>query len=323
MVLIIHYGALGDFVVSFPALLRLKQSYSQIDVICQNKLGKLGRDLNVIDKWFPIEARYFASLYSDPVDQKIKDILNAYKEIILFSFSKDLEQKINNLTGKNIHRIPPRPDATHRIHVTEHILLGLERCGLFESPAKDYGSILPPAEYSDRKNTSYDIRSYDIGRILIHPGSGSRKKNWPVQNFLKIEAILRTNNMKPEFILGPAEDFLAGELMKQPDINRRVHIVSDLSELAVLLKTAVGFIGNDSGVSHLSAFLGLPTVTVFGPSDPMRWRPVGPAVKAVRPDLDCIPCFENNKNNCDSMECLNKTTPEIVIDAFYTLTSSR
>jgi ADP-heptose:LPS heptosyltransferase len=133
-------------------------------------------------------------------------------------------------------------------------------------------------------------------------------------NFLEVEAILKADGLKPEFILGPAEADLVDEL-QHPD--RTVHALSDLLDLTVLLKSAGGYIGNDSGPSHLAAFLGLPATVIFGPADPKRWTPVGRNVAIVRPEMECRPCFETEKANCDDPKCLTKTTQQQVIRAFY------
>jgi heptosyltransferase-3 len=316
--LIIHQGALGDFVAAFPAITRLKKMFSQVDAFCQSELGKLACKLNVVDSGFPIEAPYFSSLFADAVDPRIKDILHAYQEILLFSFSEQLEQTIVKSIGKNVHRIPPRPDIDQRIHVCEHISSHLIKCGLLDRSSSANNFISAPAGHDDKGN-----RQHDQPVILLHPGSGSRKKNWPTHNFLKIEDMLRSDNKKPEYILGPAEASLTGQLLKKQDVNRRVHEVYHLCELVELLKAADGFIGNDSGVSHLAAFLGLPTLVIFGPSDPLRWKPVGPAVRTVRPALDCTPCFETKDKNCEERKCLSQTSPEDVINAFHILTSSK
>jgi heptosyltransferase-3 len=92
---------------------------------------------------------------------------------------------------------------------------------------------------------------------------------------------------------------------------------SDLAELAALLESAGGYIGNDSGASHLAAYLGLPTTVIFGPADPARWAPFGRAVAIVRPGLQCRPCFETDKANCDDPQCLEDIRPHEVLEAFY------
>jgi ADP-heptose:LPS heptosyltransferase len=316
--LIIHQGALGDFVATFPAIIRLKKMFSRVDAFCQSELGKLACKLNVVDRGFPIEAPYFTSLFTDAVDTRIKDIFHVYQQILLFSFSEQLKQTIVKSIGKIVHRIPPRPDVDHRIHVCEHISSHLIQCGLFDRSNAANNFISTSAGHDGEGKQQHKSRI-----ILLHPGSGSRKKNWSLHNFLKIEAMLRSENREPEYILGPAETSLIEQLPPKQELNRKVHEVYHLCELVELLKAAGGFIGNDSGVSHLAAFLGLPTLVIFGPSDPLRWKPIGPAVRTVRPPLDCTPCFETNAKNCKEVKCLSQTSPEDVINAFHTLTSSK
>jgi len=312
--LIIHQGALGDFVMTFPAIRRLRKQFNQIDVFCQDELGKMAQKLRVIDNWLPIEAPYFSSLYSNTVDSRTASIFQAYDKIVIFSFSTQLEQSVRGITRGSVHRIPPRPEVSQRIHVAEYILHQLVNCGLLKAPNASNGSILQSIEYPDQRSESYGPK-----RIILHPGSGSRKKNWPLQDFLRVESMLKSSHFKPEFILGPAEIFMAEDLQKEKAPIRRIHIIEDLTELAGLLKTSGGFIGNDSGVSHLAAFLGLPTVTIFGPSDPLRWKPIGRVVKAVLSEPDCGPCFETDKADCDEMECLLRITPEMVMNSFFKL----
>jgi heptosyltransferase-3 len=316
--LVIHHGALGDVVATFPALLKLKKKYGRMEMLCEGKIGQLARFLDIVDDHFPIEAAAFATLYSGRVDPVVKNILLEYDKIVLFSRARDLQSVLFSITGKAVCRIQPQPDIDQKIHVTEHALSNLVRCGFLEKTDVDTGSILSSAVYPDRRDPNFD-RS----RILIHPGSGSRKKCWPVSNFVRIARSLRARGKRPEFILGPAEydlaEILTRQFFQQDEYHGTVYRMDNLTELALRLKASGGFIGNDSGISHLSAFLGLPTVAVFGPSDPQRWRPVGRNVTVVRPELDCSPCFETDGDGCEKMECLSRTSPEDVLKAYDSL----
>ena len=303
--LIIHQGALGDFILTFPALIRLRKYCDAIDVLCQSGIGKLVKALGLVEKWYPLEAAYVASLFSDRIDLKIKTLLAPYANIILFTLSDQLEQTIRHLTSVPACRISPKPPEYVRTHLTEFVLKNLINCGLIKSSDAVLDDIPLP-------NLRGQPKSRD--RILLHPGAGSKRKRWPISNFLEVEAILKADGLKPEFILGPAEEDLVDALT---GMNRTVHILTDLTELAALLKSAGGYIGNDSGASHLAAFVGLPATVIFGPADPKRWTPVGRAVEIVRPEMECCPCFETEKANCDDPKCLTKTTPQQVIRAFY------
>ena len=307
--LIIHQGALGDFILTIPALLKLKRIYRRIDAICQNKLGKLAEYLKIIDKSFPLEAAAFASLFTDATDARIQDRLVTYHTIMLFSFSRQLEHSIRNSTCRQIYRIPPRPAPEQKIHVAEHIVSNLITIRAIPQEMEKENTIFPTKSYIDQRNPDHES-----SKIYIHPGSGSPLKNWPLPNFMKIYETLTSRGLHPVFILGPAEEEFIEHLKGS---QWTTHIVSDLVKLAGLLKTAGGFIGNDSGVSHLAAFLGLPTAAIFGPSNPIRWQPVGKTVWVVASDIDCDHCFETHPNTCKTIDCLNNISPQKVMDAFW------
>ena len=286
-ILIVHQGALGDLVLCFPALIALRKYFQTIHILCQNRLGKLSCRLGLTDRHFPIESAASASLYADSPAPEVREMLMHYDAVVLFSFSQQLYQTILRLTQKNVYLIAPRPHIGKKTHVSRHILSGLADCGLLKSD--DISPIIQDFRYENA----------DPEKILIHPGSGSPRKNWHVSNFIRIYELLKAQGKKPEFVLGPAEESLAATLQNLGTI----HQDSDITEFADLLRNAGGFIGNDSGATHLAAFLGLPVMAIFGPSDPDRWKPLGRAVNVLRAATSCSPCFETNTKNCDKPDC--------------------
>jgi len=307
--LIIHQGALGDFIATFPAIIRLKKNYDRVDVLCSRQLGILAREMGLAEQWFPLEAAGFASIYTDTVDERIKRLLQSYATVILFSLSSQLEQSINKLVPGNCHRIPSIPPTAECTHITDYIFQNLVDRGLLPKNQTTREINSPPQELD-----IWQVKPQYAKRILIHPGSGSVRKRWPISNFFEIEAVLQADGLNPEFVVGPAEEELAKDIAAA---NRNLHELDNLPDLVGLLKSAGGYIGNDSGASHLAAFLGLPATVIFGPADPQRWQPTGRAVEIVRPKLECSPCFETEKANCPDPKCLNQTTPETVLKAFY------
>ena len=307
--LVIHQGALGDLIVTFPGILRLKREYGQIDVLCQGHLGRLTQYLDIADHAYPIESAAFATLFSGSPEKRMIHLVKSYDAILLFSFSSDLENNLNKIAQSPVHRTQPRPEPKKRQHVTRYILNGLKDAGLIENTVKsELSSLLTMNGTEIPKETSKPHR------ILIHPGSGSPKKNWPLPLFIEVGNRLKSMAMKPEFILGPAEYHLLDELNR---ISGEVRIIDDLIVLAKELVKSTAFVGNDSGVSHLSAFLGLPTVVIFGPSDPKRWAPMGTSVRTVGPDtmgLKCKPCFEKPDGSCDTRDCMINLSPSRVLN---------
>jgi ADP-heptose:LPS heptosyltransferase len=115
--------------------------------------------------------------------------------------------------------------------------------------------------------------------VVIQPGSGGQKKCWHLDNFLAVAKELDSNGIEVIFLLGPAEldRFTAATIKK---IKNVAGCLTDLSLTQVLglLSCADGFVGNDSGITHLAAALGIRAMAVFGPTNPAVYKPIGPAV---------------------------------------------
>ena len=135
-------------------------------------------------------------------------------------------------------------------HAADHLLRGLS---------------LPAPELPDLWDATSE-------RILLHPGSGSPSKVWP--HFQDLARLLP----QATILLGPCESM--------PDVpNPRLENLS-LTEVAEHLRHTGLFIGNDSGMTHIAAYWGTPTVALFGATDPRVWGPVGRRVRILeKPSL--------------------------------------
>jgi heptosyltransferase III len=108
--------------------------------------------------------------------------------------------------------------------------------------------------------------------VVVHPFASSTSKRWPLDLFQKLAA----NLPQPVRWLAGPEERLDG-----------AHRIDDLYELACWLGDARLYIGNDSGISHLAAAVGVPTLAIFLASDPQVWAPRGDHARVlVRPTLD-------------------------------------
>jgi ADP-heptose:LPS heptosyltransferase len=307
--LIVHPGALGDVVCLFPIMRALRRTYQPVTILCQGHIGRLASALGLADTWLPIEASWTASLFTDAPGPQARRLLAPFARILAFSNSESLAASLKRINGAIVGRVPPRPPAAQRVHAADHALRHLLECGLL--PETDAGILAaPPDAAPPPKNAGSTV-------TLLHPGAGSLRKRWPLTGFLEVSGQLESRGATPEFVVGPAEDDLVPRLEKQAP---KLHRPGDLLELLALLRSAGTYIGNDSGVSHVAAWLGLPSVVIFGPSDPVRWQPRGPAVAIVRPPLDCTPCFETAGENCSVPDCLAQVTPANVLEALIRLT---
>ena len=310
--LMVHPGALGDVVCLFPIMRALRRTYQPVTILCQGHLGRLASSLGLADTWLPIEASWTASLFTDAPGPQARRLLAPFSRILAFSNSESLAASLQRINGAIVCRVPPRPPSDQRVHVADHALRHLLECGLL--PEADAGILaaLPDAA-PPPKNAESSV-------TLLHPGAGSLRKRWPLAGFLEVSGQLESQGATPEFVVGPAEEDLVPCLEKQAP---KLHRPGDPLELLALLRSAGAYIGNDSGVSHLAAWLGLPSVVIFGPSDPMRWRPRGHAVEIVQPPLDCMPCFETAAENCAAAGCLARISPGNVMEAFQRVVRSR
>jgi ADP-heptose:LPS heptosyltransferase len=113
----------------------------------------------------------------------------------------------------------------------------------------------------------------DVARgkfAVIHPFSGSPRKNWPLEKFRRLARGLE-RTMPVRWCAGPEDPPLEGA--------RRF---DDLYQLACWLAEASLYIGSDSGITHLAAAVGTPVLAIFGPTDPAVWAPRGPHVRVAR-----------------------------------------
>ena len=121
--------------------------------------------------------------------------------------------------------------------------------------------------------------------VVIHPGSGGAHKCWHLDNFLAVARMLAKEGVESVFLLGPAEAERFSE-SAIAEIRTAGKLLTNLSLAEVLgvLGCSRGYIGNDSGITHLAAAVGIRTVAVFGPTDPAIYAPLGPAVTILRSD---------------------------------------
>ena len=137
---------------------------------------------------------------------------------------------------------------------------------------------------------------------LIHPGSGSRHKC--VKPEILLEVLEGLERFESLLLQGPADEEMTERLLRS--VPRAPIVLRDLPMrlLAGVLLEADVFLGHDSGVSHLAALLGTPTVALFGPTDPARWAPQGPAVTVINAHAACGCSSWDAVRRCQDQPCL-------------------
>jgi len=114
--------------------------------------------------------------------------------------------------------------------------------------------------------------------LALAPIAAAEEKTWPADRFAALAAELRTGpcaGWRIALFGGPGDDVKAAPLIAALPDALKIFGEADLLTVAAALRNCAAFIGNDSGLAHLAAAVGLPTLAVFGPSDPIRYAPFG------------------------------------------------
>jgi ADP-heptose:LPS heptosyltransferase len=144
------------------------------------------------------------------------------------------------------------------------------------------------------------------------PGSGAREKNWPLAYFVTIGRWWRERVGGAVVVLeGPVERERGGCEDLEEDFVLARNLT--LTQAAALLARSDVYIGNDSGITHLAAALGAPTIAIFGPSDPRQWAPRGAKAAPLSLNVPCAPCALPAMKSCPHHRCLVDFAPAEII----------
>jgi heptosyltransferase-2 len=171
--------------------------------------------------------------------------------------------------------------------------------------------------------------------VVMHLGSGQKRpyRRWPVQRFIALAERLRLQfpNLLVVLTGQPFERHLiqefitsyAGPVVDATELNSIINVAALLAECDLL-------VSNDTGIMHLGAAMGTPTVGIFGAASPRRWAPVGPYATAVSAGVSCSPCAETYRlcdpSDClnpDRIRCLQEVSVDMVLEAIRRVTSQR
>jgi hypothetical protein len=286
-ILIIRPAALGDTLMLVPALDRVGHSAS-VSVAGRNPgLGYLRPFVRLC---LDFEAAGWHSLFT-----RTPEVASLPEAELVVAFLRDPEGALKRnlsalLPGAEVHLFHGLPAATDGVHVACHLARCLRKAGVGVDPDEAMMEAL------SRPLLRGNGLSRPDGGILLHPGSGGREKNHPPEFWMEVVSRMRR---EPPFLgrgctvlLGPAEadlrSFFERNLGNQ---DAKMVFAPGREELVSLLTAAGLYVGHDSGITHLAAMLGTPTLALFRNSSAELWRPLGPKVSLLRhpvPDLHLV-----------------------------------
>jgi heptosyltransferase-2 len=272
----IRGGAIGDFILTLPALKLLRDAFpgSHLEVLGYKHIVALAEMSGYANATRSIEYGRLAGFFTreSELAPELVDYFSGFQQIISYLF--DPEQIFsNNLKRAGVRNlITGSPKITGKEHAARQLARPLESLSLqLDDPA---AVILP----NEPRNVARSL-------IAIHPGSGSEEKNWPLERFIELAAALFQSSEDSRLLLieGEADEERAMELARALPGERVSRVTNlPLSDLAGLLQNCALFLGHDSGISHLAAAVGTPCVLLFGPTDPAIWAPANLQVRVLR-----------------------------------------
>ena len=270
-ILVIRGGAIGDFILTLPVLAALRRQFpeTRLEVLGYPHIAQLAMAGGLADAVRSIEARALAGFFArgGPLEEKLAEYFSGFAIIISYLYDPDLVFQENVARASTAQFIagPHRPDEALDEHATAVFLKPLERLAIFDADP------VPQLMLAEARAAVPSEGKW----LALHPGSGSEKKNWPEQNWRRLIAhFALIPNLNLLLVGGEAEgDRLQRLATALPAGRFQLAQGLPLVELASRLKGCIGFIGHDSGITHLAAALRVASLVLWGSTRQSVWRP--------------------------------------------------
>ncbi|MHC4693785.1 MAG: glycosyltransferase family 9 protein [Planctomycetota bacterium] len=296
---ILQAGAIGDCILTLPLAEFMKDSLQLggIDIIGHAEYIGFLPGRTCVDSVRSMEAMNLHRMFVKAKSFDLTDgdpLINAFSDyawIVTFlgepysDFEQNLIFTANCSHSAEVITLSMKPPEDYPNHLTDYYRQQfLEECSLSSEPRQIERSAClikaTEADVNKGRDLLAEIQIVSSEKLLvIQPGSGGLHKCWHLDNFLAVAEELRSKGIDVVFLLGPAEQERLSEATIN-EINPVAKCLMDLSltQVVELLSCSNAFLGNDSGISHLAAGMGVRTLVVFGPTNPAVYEPVGPAV---------------------------------------------
>ncbi|MGB9458697.1 MAG: glycosyltransferase family 9 protein [Bryobacteraceae bacterium] len=258
-VAVVRLRSLGDCVLTTPALALLKRARKdlRVAVVAEARFQAIFEHNPDVDDVLPPLPRLLRRWHPDLCLNLHGGTRSALLTLVSGARWRAGFGHFRHRFVYNVH-IPRAQEilgVERTVHTAEHLASAIFYLGapVAEIPRASLGLPEPPPAAA---------RPYAV----LHPVATAPEKTWPADRFLEVARHLEESGLEAVFI-GAAGDHL------RPFSRYRVVEGAPLGQLKTLLAGASLFVGNDSGPAHMAAAFGLPSVVIFGPSDPAIWGP--------------------------------------------------
>jgi heptosyltransferase III len=292
-ILVIRGGAIGDFILTLPALKALREGfpYAHIEILGYKHIAALAQNRFYTQAIRSIEYGALAGFFAknSKLPAELANHFASFDLIISYLYDPDgiFEKNLQRCGVETLIHGPAKLDD--REHAARQLARPLEELGL---RASDFAPRIYHSTES-RKFAEDFLRGMSRPILAIHPGSGSETKNWPIENWIEFgsrNGVFQSATSeygrlgKRSFLIvaGEADETRCARLESEWE-DRDVRFAKNLPlpHLAAVLEDSI-FVGHDSGISHLAAAAGAKCILLFGPTDPDIWAPMNENVEVIR-----------------------------------------
>jgi heptosyltransferase II len=162
--------------------------------------------------------------------------------------------------------------------------------------------------------SKHGLAAQDRPAVALAPGAVGPAKRWPATAYAALTRRLLADGFAVWVVGGPNEKALAQDIVR--DTAARDFTALDLREAVLALAAASAAVSNDSGLLHVAAAIGTPTIGIFGPTSPWHWAPLNPLAAKIQANTD-LPCRPCHKPICrlGHHRCMTDITPDEVYAA--------
>lgn len=280
--LVLRGGAIGDFILTLPVLQALRERWptAHIELMCYPHIGQLVLDTGLVEAIRSLDEAGMAEFFSLRPEFTEEQVAYIRSFDIIITYLHDPGHIVReNLLRAGARQVIYGTPMVTEGHAIDFLLKPLEELALYPECAVP---CLRLSESSALAGGVWLQEHHLAGRVTaIHPGSGSPKKNWPAERFGRLAEALCRDGGGCFFIFGEADRDIEAALSRQLP---RIPVLSGvpLTQVAAVLANCDAYVGNDSGITHIAAALGIPVVALFGPSDHTTWAPRGEHVCVLR-----------------------------------------
>ncbi len=300
---ILQPGAIGDCILTLPLAELMKETVCPggVDIIGHTEYIGMLPGRSCIDAVKSLDSISLHRFFEDSSSFEVADsdplimAFAGYSWIASFlgeqesHFEKNLIFTVNCSHSAEVMILTMKPAQSNDIHISDFYRKQFaEQSGLSSDEHKSAVSmpLIRPTQ-ADKLRGMEILAENGVmpvtKAIIIHPGSGGAHKCWHLDNFLAVARMIVREGTDVVFLLGPAEvERFDTSAMNEMRETGTLLTGLPLSDVLAVLSCSRAFLGNDSGITHLAAAVGIKTVVVFGPTDPAVYAPIGPAVTILR-----------------------------------------